>query len=277
MARKTPAYSSAAEGGKADLGQGDVARRQGSGDDGVVQPRPVQFGEYVARALVDGAVHGRGGQQPGGNEVGIGHEPPAGAGHPAHEVADADADGQQVQERLDQAGGPDVRDGPDLDREVAGHQRHGPGRRPGALARGPAARAGGHQRASLRAVACAGPPGCRRRRRPPGRRHARGRPGPCMWPGVEVARQLYPVPQGQGVGEVTQRRRQLGDGEERPREQEQGHHDQPEDDGERLVRARVHRVGAMGAAKAKPTRGPTTRSAAAAGECTAPKAALAAR
>ena len=91
----------------ADLAERDVARAHRRGQRGVVELRVLQPEEHVEGGVEDRAVHRRGGQQRRGHEAGEPHRLAARAGHGADQLAQADPDGQQVEQRLEHPGDQD--------------------------------------------------------------------------------------------------------------------------------------------------------------------------
>jgi hypothetical protein len=86
----------------ADLTEGDVGRRHRCRQHGVVEALVLELEEDVHRRFVDRPVHRRGGEQGGGDELGVVDRHPA-DGDVADQFADPDADRQQVEERLEEA------------------------------------------------------------------------------------------------------------------------------------------------------------------------------
>ena len=87
----------------------------------------------LIRRVVDRAVHRDGGEQAGRDERGVADRVAVRPGDVADQRADADADGQQVEQRLEEAGDEHQPD-PPVDQEVALDQPPGAARRPAGAA-----------------------------------------------------------------------------------------------------------------------------------------------
>src|SRR6266480_91689 len=87
--------------GPGDLAYGKVVDGDRSGEDGFVALLVLQLEKHAERAVEDGAVHGRGGQQGRGHErrVAEGLTPELDV---ADELADPDAHGEQVEDGLEE-------------------------------------------------------------------------------------------------------------------------------------------------------------------------------
>ena len=93
----------AAHHGPADLGQRHVLRAERGGQHRVVELLELEPAVDVERRVVQRAVQRRDRQQPGRDELPVRHRVPGRALHRADQAADADADREQVEQRL---GGP---------------------------------------------------------------------------------------------------------------------------------------------------------------------------
>ena len=87
-----------------DLAERDVARLHRGGQRRVVELVVLQPEEHVEGGVEDRAVHRRGGQQGRGDERGVRDRLAVRAGQVADQAAQADAEGQQVEQRLEEPG-----------------------------------------------------------------------------------------------------------------------------------------------------------------------------
>ena len=139
-----------AQQGQHDLAERDVERSERGREHALVESRELHLEEDVPGRVVDGAVHGRDREQGGRDERRVGHDLPALGRDVADERAEADAHGEQVEDRLEEAAHHDepVR----AARRAPTTEHHGSGVARVQRLRGPEAQARGRQ-VSLRQIA----------------------------------------------------------------------------------------------------------------------------
>ena len=266
MAEEGRRVEGAAQDAPAELPEGHVAHAERCREHGVVRLGDLELEEDQEGRVEHGPVHGRRGQQAWCDEGGVGHQMAVDVDRP-DEVGQADADGEEVEERLEEARDDEDPRAP-VHQDVAlehprgvapaeERERRDPQRDARRLPLGDCDRVRRARRHRLTPPTAWRRSAGRRRSRPRrtrrGRPRARGRPSPT-WPSVRSRHSVDPVVERRDVGDDLEPRRQLRDREEGAREQEH------RDDGEAIQR-RERRVLVLGGGeRARPARRTPCRS-----------------